>query len=124
MPLPFCFLKPYYLGFIFVALYFVVHVFVYFIIFIIKRIYYKNKPVLSFRSDWFVEGTNCPKCQTGKINYSSFRDGTTSFCCDFFPYLRTSIHFICFNCKIVYPQTYLYKFISEYPPWSPEPIMT
>ena len=110
MTLPFCFLNPYYLGFIFVALYFVVHVFVYFIIFIIKRIYYKNKPVQSFRSDWFFEGTNCPKFQTRKINYSSFRDGTTSFCCGFFPYLRTNIHFICFNCKIdklVYPQTYL-----------------
>lgn len=93
-------------------------------IFIIRRINYKNKPVLSFRSDWFVEGTNCPKCETGKIKHSSFRDGTASFFCGCFPYLRTSIYFICFDCKTVYPQTYLYKFIPRYPPWSPEPIMT
>jgi len=121
--LPFYFLKPYYLGFIFVALYFVLHVLVYFIIFIIRRIKYKNKPVLSFRSDWFVEVTNCPKCQTGMIKHSSFRDGTASFFCGCFPYLRTSIYFICFDCKTVYPQTYLYKFIPRYPPWSPQPIM-
>lgn len=118
--LPF-FLQPYWLGFIFVALYCIIPVFVFYISFIIKIIYYKNKPVLSIYSNWFVEGTLCPKCQTGKIKYSLFRDGTSYCCCCFFWYLKTKTYFICFDCKTVYPETYLDKFIPKYPPWSPEP---
>ena len=108
--MPFAFIQPYWLGFIFVVLYWVIPVFVYFIYFIIERIYYKNKPELTVHSNWFVERALCPKCQTGRIKYSQFRDGS-----------RTKTYFICFGCETVYPQTYLEKFFPVYPPWSPKP---
>jgi hypothetical protein len=110
-------IQPPQFGFIYAGFYLVLvlsPVFVLYIYFIIKRRNYKHKPVLKVRSDWFVEGTLCPKCEIGKIKYSEFRDGTCFCCC----FMIKKEYFICFDCKTVYPEIYLKKFIQKFSPWT------
>ena len=70
------------------------------------RNYYKSNPTNEVYSDYFEEGKLCSKCEIGKIKYSKLFDGHGNCYSD--EYSGERELFICFDCKIVYPETYAY----------------
>ncbi len=73
---------------------------------------YKINPELHVKTDWVVQGTLCPKCQVGKINYSRLHNGNTDCCGN-----SSNEIFICLNCKTVYPENYLIMYFGPNPQW-------
>ena len=73
--------------------------------------YYRKNPEIQI-SHHFIQGTLCPNCRTGKIQYSVIADGE---CTTANQGTKTKELFICTNCNTVYPEYNLGKYIGPNP---------
>jgi hypothetical protein len=103
-------LKP--LGFVFLLFGCFFPIFFIFVYQTILNNKYKKKPELFVKTDWIIKGTLCPKCRTGKINYSILYDGKAKLCGGFVNQI-----FVCLNCNTVYPENYLTIYFGINSPW-------
>ncbi len=78
---------------------------------VILRNKYKINPELKVYEDWVIQGTLCPKCRIGKINYSILLNGQE----DIFGNTKNEF-FVCLNCNTVYPENYLTMYFGMNPP--------
>jgi len=84
-----------------------------FIFLAFSKNYYRKNPTLEIYSNYFVEGTLCPKCKIGKITFSVLFDEHgfeffTSGCTS-----RIKELFVCLDCKTVYPETNLVMYFGR-----------
>ena len=98
------------------AVFFALTVILPFIIFMIYGVILRNKykinPKLKVNEDWVIQGTLCPKCRIGKINYSILLNGQENICGN-----TNNQFFVCLNCNTVYPENYLTIYFGMNPPW-------
>jgi hypothetical protein len=78
---------------------------------ILKKKHKKN-PELYVKKDWMIQGILCPKCRTGKIYHSILYDGNEKLCGRFLNQM-----FFCLNCKTIYPEYCLTKYLGFSSPW-------